>query len=284
MLPRRPAIHFISAGALLFLFAGWIGPTAPGDGARPRAPGVLDEDELLYRAALARGLDRDDPVVQERLLRNMRFLGGAADPAALYRDALALGLADSDLVVRRRLIDCMRRALQEPALAGEPSDAELQAYLDAHAARFATPARVWLSQVFLSRARRGAALEADAQRLLGRLGPADVARASALGDALALPSELRSASAQDLARLFGPRFAPAALALEPGRWQGPLASPYGVHLVWVHERTPAALPALASVRAEVRGAWRDDRAAAALRDAVRALRDQYAAGDGHPPG
>jgi len=302
---RRPVVHFVLLGALLFGLGRWLDgrpharpplalDAAATDAVRRdwvtrsgRAPSPAEwtrlvddalDEEALYRAAQARGLDREDPVVQARLMQDMRFLaGGTADGTALYRDALGLGLAESDLVVRRRLVERMRRLLQEPALAAEPSDAELQAFLDAHGARFAAPARVHLAHVFLSRQRRGAALAADARRLLDRLGAADVARAAVLGDALPLPAELPSASAQDLATLFGSQFASAALALEPGRWQGPLASPYGLHLVWVYERVGATQPPLPVVRAQVRAALRDERAAAALRAGVRTLRAGYAA-------
>ena len=301
MMRRGPAVHFALLGAALFVLSrgcdgdGAAAPVGPrldatsSEGLRRdwsartgRMPSdtewtqlvddALDED-TLYRAAVARHLDCDDPVVQARLIQNMRFLAaGDADAGALYRTAGDLRMADSDLVVRRRLIQRMRLLLQEPALADEPSDDALQAYLEAHVERFSRPARVRLVQVFVSRQRRGVALEADAARLLERLGPADVARAAELGDPLPLPAALPPASAQDLARFFGPEFASAALTLAPGRWQGPLTSPYGLHVVWVSEREPATAPALAEVREQLRAAVREERAAAALRAGIRALR------------
>lgn len=299
---RHPAAHFALLGALLFGLTRWLGvgaappprlalDPASADALRQswiartgQAPTAAEwnllhaealDEEALYRAALATGLDRDDPVVQGRILRNMRFVTEEPiEGAALYRDARRLGLADTDLVVRRRLIERMRLLLQAPALAAEPSDAELHAYLEAHADRFATAARVRLSQVFLSRQRRGAALVSDARRLLERLHAADAVRAGELGDPLPVPAQLPSASEQDLARSFGADFARAAFALEPGRWQGPLASPYGLHLIWVHEHVPAAQPALAAVRSAVRAALLEERAATALRAGVRGLRDE----------
>ena len=277
---RRSAVQFALIGGLLFALTRWLGgagglPPSVRDGAgldaAPLHDSAGDEDGLV-QAALARGLERDDPVVQARVLRNMRFLAGeAADSAALYRDAERLGLATSDLVVRRRLIERMRMLLQEPAFDGEPTETELQTYLDRHAARFATPPRLRLSHVFLSRARRGAALAADAGALLERLRPADVERAAALGDPMPVPAELAAVSQQDLTRLFGGAFAAAAFALEPGGWRGPLRSAYGLHLVWVHERVPAATPVLADVRAAVRAAVREERAAAALQAGLQAL-------------
>lgn len=268
---RRSATRFALLGVLLFVLARMLA-TAPAPSELRAAD--TDVEDVLYRAALARGLDRDDPVVQARLIRDMRFLNrDESNAASLYDQALGLGLPEGDLVVRRRLIERMRLVLQEPALAAEPSDAELQDYLDAHRDRFGSPPRARLTQIFLSRQRRGAAVAADAAALLARLGEADVARASTLSDPLPLPTEFPSASQQELARLFGADFAAAVIHAAPGRWEGPVFSPYGLHLVWVQMHEPDQLPELDAVRAQVRAALRDERAEAALRDGVRALRE-----------
>jgi len=276
---RRRVVHFALLGAVLFVCTRWLGTAGEVRPPATRraldaaaADGTLDE-EVLYQAALANRLDRDDPVVQARLVRDMRFLdGGVADGATLYRDAARLGLAADDLVIRRRLVERMRMRLQDSALAAEPGEAELEDYLDTHRERFRIPARVRLTQVFVSRERHGAATDADARRLRDDLTAADVARAAELGDPLPLPADLPSASEQDLARLLGAEFGAAAMRLETGRWQGPLRSPYGLHLVWVHEHTPATDPPLDAVRAAVRAALREERAVAALRAGVAVLR------------
>jgi parvulin-like peptidyl-prolyl isomerase len=52
-------------------------------------------------------------------------------------------------------------------------------------------------------------------------------------------------------KLFGAEFT-AALATQPvGSWSGPIRSPYGLHLVFVHAATTARPPALEDVRAQV---------------------------------
>jgi hypothetical protein len=279
---RRAVVHFALLGAVLFACTRWLGTA--GEAGTPRIPPALGaalDEEVLYQSALANRLDRDDPVVQARLVRDMQFLdGGATDGAALYRDAARLGLASDDLVIRRRLIERMRMRLQDSALAAEPAEAELQVYLDNHRQCFRIPARVGLTQVFVGRQRHGAATDADATRLRDDLTAADVGRAAELGDPLPLPAHLPSASEQDLARLFGAEFAAAAMRLEPGRWQGPLRSPYGLHVVWVHDHTPATDPPLDAVRAAVRAALREERAAAAVRAGIAALRTDRGASGG----
>ena len=43
--------------------------------------------------------------------------------------------------------------------------------------------------------------------------------------------------------------------LAPGQWRGPVESGYGVHLVFISERTEGRLPAMTEVRDAVRRGW-----------------------------
>jgi hypothetical protein len=52
----------------------------------------------------------------------------------------------------------------------------------------------------------------------------------------------------DLRSAFGSGFAEAVLALEPGSWQGPISSGYGLHLVKVAERRDSRVPPWTDVR------------------------------------
>ena len=66
-----------------------------------------------------------------------------------------------------------------------------------------------------------------------------------------LPGELQRVSKSELARHFGESFADAVLALPTGRWAGPLESGYGLHVVFVMERTEGRAPILAEIRPAV---------------------------------
>jgi hypothetical protein len=269
---RHPLLHFLALGGALFALAGGAErarvPSAP--------PEEIGDEELLLREARALGLHESDALVRRRLIRNMRFAGG--DPQRsdeeLFREALALGMDESDLVVRRRLVQRLVLAVQAAARAHEPTGAELAALLARDRERFERPARVRLSQVFLSRQRRGAALAGDAGRLREELAAAGLgpAAADAQGDALPLPAHLPLHSQAELAASFGAGFAREVFALPMGGWSGPVASSYGVHLVWVHEREPAGLPGALVLRSELREAFLEERAEAALRERLAWLR------------
>ncbi len=266
-----PAVHFAALGALVFAFESWRGVDAA-----PAAAVAVSDDELLLREARRLGLDRDDSAIRRRLVRNLRFLGerSSGDEAADYEEALALGLDGSDLVVRRRLIQRLELRALAWARATEPSDAELAALLAREPERFALPERVRLSHVFLSRDRHGAALEAADRALARRLAGLAPERASGLGDPFLLGAHLPSRSQAELAASFGEAFARAVAILPPGRWSGPIASGYGLHRVFVHERTPGRAARIEEVRGAVREAVFAERAEAVLEDWLRRLRSE----------
>ena len=281
--PRRTAIE-IGPGRIEAARAGWVART--GEAPSPSALNALVQLEideaLLLAEACARGLEESDPVVRARLARGVGFLeaeGERAAPAGDARrveDALALGLARGDLVVRRRLLERMRAELAREGDA-PVGEAEIAERFARDAERFASSPRVRLSHVFLARDRRGAALDADAARLRDRILAAglDTAHAIPLGDSFLSGHSLPPRTETDLARELGSEVARAAFALAPGRWSEPIPSSYGLHLVFVHERSAAAPATLASARARIREELSREHAAAALRRSLDALRARY---------
>lgn len=305
----RPAAHFALIGSLLFLGDRWLAGGAPGGrdtalrppitvsaarvdqlgasfrrraGAAP-TPAQLEaliadevDGEILYREALARGLDRHDRGVRARLIQKMRFLASdpARDPQELYREALALGLDRQDLVVRRILVEKMRLVLKHAGVVeGAPDDAALLAYLGRHRERFTQDARVSLSHVFLSADRRGARVEGDARRLLAELEAGS--EAGELGEPFPVDQRLGARTRREIESLFGAPFARQILTLEPGSWRGPLRSAYGLHLVQVHEKVPARAAPLAAVRNRVLHAVVAERREQRFEQGLRRLRELY---------
>ena len=104
-------------------------------------------------------------------------------------------------------------------------------------------------------------------------GKADV---SALGDSFLLEHSSQAAPASEVAKQFGEKFAAKLGGLAPGQWQGPVESGYGVHLVFVSERTEGRLPALAEVRDAVRREWANARRLEANEKFYQELLKRYA--------
>src|SRR5262245_64489394 len=149
---RWPVLHFMLIGAVLFLGHALVERRlAASDPPRTVVSSGVSDEDLLCDQALARGFDQD-AAVRRRLARLGQFVGEErGDEARLEQTARALGLERGDLVVRRHLVQMMQLASAHLGPADLPSEAELAAYLAAHAEAFAEPGRVDFVQVFLRR-------------------------------------------------------------------------------------------------------------------------------------
>jgi hypothetical protein len=171
-----------------------------------------------------------------------------------------MGLDKDDTIIRRRLRQKLEFVSDDIAAQMEPTDADLNAYLQAHPELFRVEPRLTFSQVYLDPTRHGDHLVRDSAQLLAKLKQ-DGAKAdiSALGDSLLLEHTFQSTPTSEIAKQFGEGFAAALSRLSPGQWQGPIESGYGAHLVLVSARTEGRLPALAEVRDLVRREWSNAR-------------------------
>ena len=299
---RAPLLHFLLIGGALYAANAALQPPPPGPVVRVTAGKLAEleeqflrqtgrppnererewliasrvDDELLLEEAFALGWHRSDAIAQRRLLQNQRFLDpdSAASDAELLVRAYEQGMDRSDIVVRRRLLERMRLSIAGRAHAEEPDDEALHQYLERHAEQFTRPERVQLSHVFVSSDRHGERLDDAAAALMVRLvdeaiSPDDTAE---LGDPFLLSRELPLWPADTLASRMGPDFAEGAMRAPVGEWSGPVASSYGLHLVWVRQRSPAAVPALDSIRSRVRASLLREREQEVLRAHLEALR------------
>lgn len=192
-----------------------------------------------------------------------------------YREGRAAGLDRDDFVIRRRVRQKME-FLAEDMAAAEPSDQQLAAYLASNSDRFRTEDRLTFHHVFLSATRRGSALDGDVKQIAETLVRASApVNTGTIGDPFLLGEAFREMSRSDVARTFGEGFAEQLSAAEPGRWQGPIASSFGVHFVFVDERAKGSLPPLGTVRDVVRREWQNARQIEAEQKLYRSLRDRY---------
>ena len=266
----EPLLHFLVLGAALFvLYTGFSGQPAVTN---PRHI-VVDELQLQRLAQEFQRTWMRPPTRQEL----DGLVAGFVDEEILYREALALGLDQDDLVIRRRLrqkMEFLNADLTEPHAA---SDADLQAYLDAHRDAFREPERFSFSQVFLKPADTGGdALKRAASLLEGLHNHAPAAAdVTALGDPTLLPEGMQRATADDISRAFGQEFADSLVAAPVGEWSGPYASGYGLHLVYIAQHTPASGVVLADVRQAVEREWSAEQRRAANERFYLAMRDRY---------
>jgi hypothetical protein len=265
---REPLVHFLILGAAVFLlFKVTATPSAAPEGRIVVTSGKIEQ----LATAFVRTWQRP-PTVEE--------LNGLIEDhirdEVLYRAALAMGLDKDDTVIRRRMRLKYEFLAEDTAVATPPSEPELQAWLEKYPDKFRVDPKITFQQIYFNASRRGAGAGKDAEALLARLNATvKNADASDLGDATMLPHELALSSAGEIARVFGDGFAQAVAGMEPGRWSGPVQSAYGMHLVYVSARTEGGLRPLADVRDQVQREWLAAHRKSEADARYHALREKY---------
>jgi hypothetical protein len=171
-------------------------------------------NEILYREALSRDMDRDDPRIRLALIQKMQMLtAGQAD---------AIAIPEQDLI----------------------------AFYALRKEQYKSPAKLSIKQVFF-KDENGA--QERAEKLLAEFvknEPADATWRES-GDSSLLEPAMLAATALDLEKQFGTDFTAEVLSFPSDRWMGPVHSGYGWHVVRVFDRVPGRVPELAEVRSKV---------------------------------
>ena len=271
-----PLLHFLLIGAALFaLFYQVADPAEVADNRIVITEADIDRIITLFERKMQR-------------LPTQQELNGLIEAQireeVLYREALAMGLDQDDTIVRRRMAQKVEFMFNDLADAAEPSDEELQAFLEAHPDKFIEPARASFDHVYLNADKRGSNIEADAQQLLQALASkTDRADPSSDGDPFMFGYAFENQSEHQISRMFGRDFAKSLVTLEANSWQGPVASGYGLHLVYIKDRSDAWLPPLTEIRESVLYELLAERRQQANQAFYQALRERYDVSVERPP-
>ncbi len=252
---REPLVHFLVLGAAIYgLYALFGGPAedAPDHRTIHVTAGEIAWLEGSWEKRWNRG---PTPVERAGLIQEY------VRESVLYREALAMGLDKDDTIVRRRLAQKLEFLSQDLLAPPAPDEEELRPWFTARAERYRAPALVTFTHVFVDPDRREDRTLADAEAIRAELQalPSPSEGSDALGDPFMLQRYYPERSQPEISKLFGTEFAREVVGLSPGQWHGPVLSGYGVHLVYVHHREDARDPEFAAVRERVAQDWDDER-------------------------
>lgn len=264
---HEPLLHFLVLGALLFLVFSLFGPRG-GSGRVVVTPALVEHLADTFAMTWQRRPTEEELVA---------LVDDHVKEEILYREAIALGLDDDDVVIRRRLRQKMEFLSEDVAIMAEPSEDDLARYLAAHPDDFRVESLTSFRHIFLSDERRGAASDAEASRLLDdlRSGAIDEAEATRGADPFLLAASFEAVSEKAIAAQLGDGFAAALVGVPVGVWSGPIESAYGKHIVLVTERTEGRVPPLAEVRDAVEREWRSAERRKANEAFYAKLRERY---------
>lgn len=259
---HEPLLHFLLMGTVIFALWTLLHPAAPGSDRRISI-NAADVQRMKVQAARQWGREPEPAMLAALVEADIR-------EQVLYREALALGLDRDDVVVRRRLVQKIESLAQDQLQ--EPDEAALQAYWQQHVAGKPAAATLTFQQMPFTGAVHGAKAADAARAALARLEKGEDAGA---GDPFLLPARAEQQTQAMLARDYGAAFAEQVFALPVGRWQGPLTSTLGVHLVRISERVTPATRTYAADREQVRQDYAQQALSTAQDAAYRNIRARY---------
>lgn len=258
---REPLLHFLLGGAGLFLLFSLVNES-----------NRVANDEIVVTAGQINHIVSIFQKTRQRPPTDTE-LRGLIDSfiieEVLYREAVAIGLDQDDTIIRRRLRQKMEFLLDDFTLI-EPSDADLQLFLDNNPDQFRADAMITFEQVYLNEYSRD-----KAESALTRLQRGEIDSPDKLSESYLLPYRLENTSESIVSARFGETFKTLLFGLEVGQWTGPVDSPFGIHLVRIDSITPGHVPALLDIRKVVERDWLVDFRSGAQQKIIEQLRSEY---------
>jgi len=267
----EPLLHFLLLGTLLFAGYSYL---EPGSGAEENSAEIrLTPEDVLTMWSFFESQWQRQPTPDEF----NQMVENKVREEVLYREALAMGLDLGDTIVKRRMAQKMQFLAEDVAAAYEPDTTELEAWYEANADKFALPGRISFRQVYFSPDSRGTRAYEDAVAALAELAgqPVETALAATLSDPFMFQNYYADRTSQQIAKDFGPVFAQAIGRTAAGDWQGPIESGFGWHLVFVDSKVPGRQPTFSEVEPEVKTAWLGTQKAQAWQKAYDEMRAKY---------
>jgi peptidyl-prolyl cis-trans isomerase C len=264
---KEPLLHFLLLGAVLFALNTWRESRPPVTNAGARIEVTAAVIERL-RAAYERQFGQPPGAgeMREQVTAHIR-------EEVLFREAVALGLDRDDTIVRRRLAQKMEFLANDIVSGAGPKEAELREFFAKNSSRYARSGRVTFRHVYFSTEKRGPKAESAAREGLAALkkGESD----AAMGDPFLHGFEFVEREPDDVIAAFGSDFAKQLETQATGEWSGPVASSYGIHLVRVVARTQPSALTFDAVRDTVVRDFNEERRLAANRDIFEKLCQRY---------
>ena len=252
---KDPLLHFVVLGLGLFLLYQLSDQQAGDDEI------LIDRDALLrhlqYQSV---AFDRaqfelflDDMSARE----TADLIVEAAREEILYREALAMGLDRDDYIIRSRLVQKLRYLAEGFASDADVlSEEGIEAYFEANRDNYEFDPFITFTHVFFNAERRGwdearELAEAKLQELNDGSVPFD--ESSAHGDRFPYFVNYIERPPQLIASHLGGEMSAALfqLSADEALWRGPFESRFGTHLVLITDQQPERMPSLDEVRDRV---------------------------------
>ncbi len=263
---REPLTHFLVLGSLLFAIYAYSKRDTNAGSERL----VVSAGKVEHLASIFSRTWQRPP--------NATELKGLVDDYVreeiAYREGLKLGLDQDDTIIRRRIRQKMDFIADDLTSEVEPTEEDLASFLASNRNAYLADSKLSFKQVFLDPERHVEDLDRTAVELLNALR-SESADPRELGDRTLLEHQFRELPRREVAGIFGDSFAEKLNTAPEQQWTGPIASAYGIHLVFIEDRIDGRAPTLDEVRPLVRRDWEQKRRAELAENFYQGLLRKY---------
>ncbi len=159
---KEPLLQFLLIGAAIFALYGIYAPQENSGQERTITitAGEIDWMETSWKKRWGR-----PPTPEER----QGLIKAYVKESVMYREALAMGLDKDDTIIRRRLAQKLEFLSQDLAKPAPPAEEDLKAYFIAHTDRYQTPDLITFTQIFIDPDKRGDQTLPNAEKIKVKL-------------------------------------------------------------------------------------------------------------------
>ncbi|MFT6988930.1 MAG: hypothetical protein ACJASL_000896 [Paraglaciecola sp.] len=270
MILKEPLIHFLALGLLLFVAFDLVNDDAKRN---EQFDIVVTEQQTQQLVKNWQRVWNREPTSKEvaALVENY------VQEEILYREALALGLDKKDGIVRRRLSQKMQFITEDVISVAPPSDATLQQYLDNNHDTYRRHDRYSFSQVYIDPNKHKGELDSFIDNTLQQLSNSNKLGAdkTPVGDRLMIDSNFNLMTINNIEKQFGDKFIKSLKTIEQEKWQGPIVSGYGLHLVNIKAFQAGSVPLLSDIRHIIERDWATQERIKLNDSFYQSLRERY---------
>ena len=278
---RQPLVHFLLIGLGFFLLFRIFGDENKIDSKTV----IVDKEALMtyfqYRSRAFNDKVFEEKLASLPQEELDRMIQDYIREEVLYREAMAMGLDREDYIIKNRMIqkvEFLSEGIGE--LASNITDEDLENFYEENKDKYYEPTLVTFTHVFFKTDNRGD-LEASqlAETTLKELNLKKVPfeKALAYGERFYYNTNYVERGGDYVASHFGEEMADAILEAnpDPSLWIGPLRSEYGYHLVLLVGEQEGFYPELEEIKARVLQDAKYERKQEIKKQSIQAVIDSY---------
>lgn len=186
-----------------------------------------------------------------------------------FREAVAMGLDKSDPAVKRRLRQLIELMMDDYATV-YPSEDQLREYLEEHKEEFREDPRISFEQRYFPMEQKQ-----EAEEILSKLKLNQPLGSSSDYSLSMLPNGFSDEPKHIVKRTFGEQFTDELFKLNTNTWEGPVASAYGWHLVFISKLDSGYVPDLDQIWDVVEREWSVEQRSAKKEEQFQLMKSNY---------